>query len=137
MKIVELETIKGKFSTIDSVQHDLKWGTGLTTGDVAITTRVTEQSNLKFEFEEGFRIKNIVSNDNGARGVFENNKGEILLSPGIHNVRLSYKSSTKPSFYQRLPALKINSDASNVNICLLYTSPSPRDRTRSRMPSSA
>ena len=25
----------------------------------------------------------------------------------------------------------------NVTICLLYTSPSPRDRTRSRMPSSA
>ena len=24
-----------------------------------------------------------------------------------------------------------------VNFCLLYTSPSPRDRTRSRMPSSA
>ena len=24
-----------------------------------------------------------------------------------------------------------------TNICLLYTSPSPRDRTRSRMPSSA
>ena len=26
---------------------------------------------------------------------------------------------------------------SNCNVCLLYTSPSPRDRTRSRMPSSA
>ena len=25
----------------------------------------------------------------------------------------------------------------NPNTCLLYTSPSPRDRTRSRMPSSA
>ena len=25
----------------------------------------------------------------------------------------------------------------NDNVCLLYTSPSPRDRTRSRMPSSA
>ena len=25
----------------------------------------------------------------------------------------------------------------NTSICLLYTSPSPRDRTRSRMPSSA
>ena len=25
----------------------------------------------------------------------------------------------------------------NLNVCLLYTSPSPRDRTRSRMPSSA
>ena len=25
----------------------------------------------------------------------------------------------------------------DINTCLLYTSPSPRDRTRSRMPSSA
>ena len=28
-------------------------------------------------------------------------------------------------------------DKAKVDICLLYTSPSPRDRTRSRMPSSA
>ena len=43
---------------------------------------------------------------------------------------------------------KVNADALDLkdampnlpyhtNICLLYTSPSPRDRTRSRMPSSA
>ena len=30
-----------------------------------------------------------------------------------------------------------NSRRMQNNICLLYTSPSPRDRTRSRMPSSA
>ena len=29
------------------------------------------------------------------------------------------------------------SDNASVKTCLLYTSPSPRDRTRSRMPSSA
>ena len=29
------------------------------------------------------------------------------------------------------------SNYQKINICLLYTSPSPRDRTRSRMPSSA
>ena len=28
-------------------------------------------------------------------------------------------------------------DGARLEICLLYTSPSPRDRTRSRMPSSA
>ena len=28
-------------------------------------------------------------------------------------------------------------EVSQAHICLLYTSPSPRDRTRSRMPSSA
>ena len=33
----------------------------------------------------------------------------------------------------------VNNDyrMANLYICLLYTSPSPRDRTRSRMPSSA
>ena len=28
-------------------------------------------------------------------------------------------------------------DLTRITVCLLYTSPSPRDRTRSRMPSSA
>ena len=31
----------------------------------------------------------------------------------------------------------VNETDANVSVCLLYTSPSPRDRTRSRMPSSA
>ena len=34
-------------------------------------------------------------------------------------------------------ALDAEAKAMGINICLLYTSPSPRDRTRSRMPSSA
>ena len=31
----------------------------------------------------------------------------------------------------------LNAGGAGANTCLLYTSPSPRDRTRSRMPSSA
>ena len=34
-------------------------------------------------------------------------------------------------------ALKIKEKKPSINICLLYTSPSPRDRQKSRMPSSA
>ena len=32
---------------------------------------------------------------------------------------------------------EINENGERYDVCLLYTSPSPRDRTRSRMPSSA
>ena len=39
------------------------------------------------------------------------------------------------AYYQGAP--ESFTDIFNNNICLLYTSPSPRDRTRSRMPSSA
>ena len=42
-------------------------------------------------------------------------------------------TADKPSLTYNLTA----SDATNGKGCLLYTSPSPRDRTRSRMPSSA
>ena len=34
-------------------------------------------------------------------------------------------------------ATKLMNEAININYCLLYTSPSPRDRSLSRMPSSA
>ena len=36
-----------------------------------------------------------------------------------------------------LLGIKLDSSPDRVNTCLLYTSPSPRDRTRYRMPSSA
>ena len=35
------------------------------------------------------------------------------------------------------PYMHIFLDAGNNNVCLLYTSPSPRDKRQSRMPSSA
>ena len=35
------------------------------------------------------------------------------------------------------PGVKLAHSIGHYSICLLYTSPSPRDRTRSRMPSSA
>ena len=36
-----------------------------------------------------------------------------------------------------IPVVNENDTIATSEICLLYTSPSPRDRTRSRMPSSA
>ena len=36
-----------------------------------------------------------------------------------------------------LPAVVLRNDAQALKACLLYTSPSPRDRQKSRMPSSA
>ena len=55
-----------------------------------------------------------------------NKKGVAILKPG------QYRGSPKLDLHQgKYLALR------QQNPCLLYTSPSPRDRTRSRMPSSA
>ena len=47
-------------------------------------------------------------------------------------------SCQKVGIFGKTVALEARLEAGQrVEICLLYTSPSPRDRTRSRMPSSA
>ena len=64
----------------------------------------------------------------GGTGKFSGISGEFtrerLLAPnfsGAETFRISFPTSLKPDYYP----------------CLLYTSPSPRDRSLSRMPSSA
>ena len=43
----------------------------------------------------------------------------------------------KADFLERISAEELHQLVSQLGSCLLYTSPNPRDRTRSRMPSSA
>ena len=64
---------------------------------------------------------------------FKNNKtgrGTVVEEP-----KFDFKP---PQFSPKLDLPKASeNDAARLYLCLLYTSPSPRDRTRSRMPSSA
>ena len=46
------------------------------------------------------------------------------------------KEATKPEIKEAVKTL-YNEDAVTIDTCLLYTSPSPRDKRQSRMPSSA
>ena len=56
-----------------------------------------------------------------------------------HSVNLdTYQSNHEGELIDRIQKAKQEGiDFIIINPCLLYTSPSPRDRTRSRMPSSA
>ena len=54
----------------------------------------------------------------------------------IDSDRVTLNSKEDMTFLTAKKAVSISSGGT-VNICLLYTSPSPRDRQKSRMPSSA
>ena len=68
--------------------------------------------------------------------------GEILLEMGLNASALDYLTRSV-QIYSALPKSEKNFPNIDqppwviLNICLLYTSPSPRDRQKSRMPSSA
>ena len=62
--------------------------------------------------------------------IHPNTTGHAMIKRSNHNTK---KLLLKPTFIEM-----INSDTNVlVKNCLLYTSPSPRDREKSRMPSSA
>ena len=62
-------------------------------------------------------------------GKEEEGQADLLGLPGIH---IECKRTEKLSLYDAVNQAKRDSEG-----CLLYTSPSPRDRSVSRMPSSA
>ena len=66
---------------------------------------------------------------------------EVELDPKHYETGLitaidKFKQRAESSVEESYGFLELQEDT-NVYTCLLYTSPSPRDRTRSRMPSSA
>ena len=62
-----------------------------------------------------------------------NNSGERILSFN-DEVLMEELEDSPVKIYKFTPK---NAETGKYGVCLLYTSPSPRDRTRSRMPSSA
>ena len=94
--------------------------------------------------EDGFGFKFAMGVLNGGRiGIAAQALG---IAAGAYELALQYskerKSFGKPiSEHQaiqfKLADMATKIDAARLLVCLLYTSPSPRDRTRSRMPSSA
>ena len=53
------------------------------------------------------------------------------------NIPASFISSLPVASRKPIEDLVFSRNIKQLQVCLLYTSPSPRDRTRSRMPSSA
>ena len=76
---------------------------------------------------DGFMVM-IHSSDDPASDLTDKGYWQVTL--------LNDQTSSKPAFIKQVRQKELSKQFI-PNTCLLYTSPSPRDRTRSRMPSSA
>ena len=85
-------------------------------------------SQVRSEYPEYFEV-------NSGNAAAEGSAGYVSRTECGHTTTVNW--STDPSGCIKQMDNGIVRWNENINTCLLYTSPSPRDRTRSRMPSSA
>ena len=89
------------------------------------------QADQVSEILMGLGSISISYSDSQDNAIFEPPVGETPLWESIQ-VKALFQSEVDINL-----VANILSKGCNIKTCLLYTSPSPRDRTRSRMPSSA
>ena len=103
-------------------------------------------NELKFQDEDHgrwmYRLEKEESGRKQVQEILETNNGSLSRLLSVNGRPLDSKQRQKEN--QRMQRLVSHPDeqrklqqASNKKACLLYTSPSPRDRQKSRMPSSA
>ena len=93
-----------------------------------VTLFVGENGSGKSTMLEALAVANGLNAEGGSRNIqFSTRKSHSEL----------YKALRLEKFHALIPDAWFLRAESLFNVCLLYTSPSPRDRTRSRMPSSA
>ena len=120
------------------------WAQGIPTG--LLNGRVTDETGAPLP---GVSVSITSPALQGSRATVSNVNGDFNfpnLPPGDYSVKFALSGfqpvtkSIKVSSGQQVAAnakLSLAGVATEVSVCLLYTSPSPRDRQKSRMPSSA
>ena len=97
-------------------------------------------ANIEREFRLGVKKVEVYQDDNLQSKYPEDIQLEQYHASDVvpeqaeqfERIKAQYSEKMKQSILTALP-----SDGGRINDCLLYTSPSPRDRQKSRMPSSA
>ena len=94
--------------------------------------QINQENNIEVKFDNSFQSKVSLETEL-SESLYETMKDFVLQNPTWDQYKLI--NSALATFLVQNGCT--DSSVSEIYICLLYTSPSPRDKRQSRMPSSA
>ena len=100
-------------------------------------------SRLTFDQAKVWRVGADIDTDVLAPGAYMQHGIEVIAQHCLESVRPEFAATVRPGDVLvaganfGIGSSREQAAGALLHFCLLYTSPSPRDRTRSRMPSSA
>ena len=119
--------------TINELHRIIPFDFGIVLGDMCNSGQYNELRWF-IDVMDGQYITPSSGAHDGADTIDEGSVGLVLTNPPFHEHRAMGDAVAWQMFSDAHRALQADGE---LWVCLLYTSPSPRDRTRSRMPSSA
>ena len=108
---------------------------GYTVGTTAETSSIAADGSATFS--QGNIALNLDGSGHFAGGILDISNSGTLFTNNNNAYSYLLEATAQGGMFSLYPASTSPTIQLNGNTCLLYTSPSPRDRTRSRMPSSA
>ena len=90
-------------------------------------------SDVSFGIDQGQKVAIVAKNGAGKTTLLNCLMGKESTDSG----NIVFRNDVQVAFMEQAESLPLNKTIYEVIYCLLYTSPSPRDRQKSRMPSSA
>ena len=125
LKIDRIEVASARVSEgeLNSVKEISSWAeSNSRINSIEVLTFIDEGKSIQWLLDSGCKVQNLLT-----KGSLNHLKHQLKKTPDQHFNDIS----------KTIDIAEKNSITTNIYLCLLYTSPSPRDRTRSRMPSSA
>ena len=114
VKISSLVSPAGSTATVDKVQHEISWGSGLLQGEIKTSIRTTQQSMFTVRIPSGAELTSARLNGSSGDGKAADGAHSFLLNPGNHELVLTYQLGWKPGFNSSVPEIKLSSPSNNI-----------------------
>lgn len=114
VKVSQLTSQPGSSATVDKVQHEISWGSGLFQAELKVAVRTTQQSMFTVRLPGRSELTSAKLNGTTGDGKSADGAHSFLLNPGSHELVLSYQFAWRPGFKEIVPVVGLSAPPSNI-----------------------
>lgn len=108
----------GEYLTIDKLFHNVNWGSSRISGNLQINLRATKQLSFEVAFKGQEKIENVLVDRIPGTSKVSESTVSVLLSPGNHDLTISYAKEWQPQYIEYMPVFSANADLHNLNFTI-------------------
>jgi hypothetical protein len=116
VKVRPLRYLEKNSITANSIEHNVWWGSHNQSGSINLIVRATQQGSVEINLPTELSVREVSLNGQTGAGVTKDNSVQVLMSPGSHQLSVSYDRKWDPGFFERAPQIKTSIALHNAKV---------------------